>query len=472
MRALAALVAIGLTLVLAGPAVAARLYIRGAGDGHGVGMSQYGAYGYALHGKDYRFILEHYYEGTQVGSTDPDRIVRVLLASRPAAAFSGATGAGNKRLNPAMTYTVRALRSGSLSLVSGSGKHVATFPAPLTVSGSGPLNVAGLGRYRGSLEFRPNGSGGVYTVNAVGLDDYVRGVLAAEMPASWSAAALEAQAVAARTYAITSDVSGSFFNLYPDTRSQVYRGVGAETPATNAAVQATSGQIVTYDGSPAITYFFASSGGYTEDVQNVWPGAAPEPWLRGVPDPYDGAGGDPYHRWSLQLSIAAATRRLGSLVKGRLLGIKVTVHGVSPRIMLAQVLGTRGRTTVTGAALEQAFGLMSTYARFTTISTAAKTSVPRSIDALRTESGDTGAALAFGKQLHGLMSTVAPAIEGTVFPAARGTNVTIEARGPRRWRTVARARLGRGGAFQTTLSEPGTYRIAYQGLTGPPVLVP
>ena len=113
------------------------------------------------------------------------------------------------------------------------------------------------------------------TVNAVGLDDYVRGVVAAEMPSSWAAAALEAQAVAARTYAITTDVGGNGYDLYPDTRSQMYGGVEAETPATDAAVAATGGQIVTYDGKPAVTYFFASSGGHTESIQNVWAGATP-----------------------------------------------------------------------------------------------------------------------------------------------------------------------------------------------------
>ena len=164
----------------------------------------------------------------------------------------------------------------------------------------------------------------MYTVNVVGLDDYVQGVIAAEMPSTWSAEALKAQAVAARTYAITTDVAGGFYNLYPDTRSQMYRGVGAETPATDAAVAATSGQIVTYKGAPAVTYFFASSGGYTENVEDAWPGATPDPWLRGVPDPYDGAGGDPYHHWTRQMSLAAATKDLGRLVKGRLVGIKVT----------------------------------------------------------------------------------------------------------------------------------------------------
>ena len=100
------------------------------------------------------------------------------------------------------------------------------------------------------------------------------------MPSSWAAAALEAQAVAARTYAITTTVDGNGYDLYSDTRSQMYGGVSAETPSTDAAVAATSGQVVTYDGKPVVTYFFASSGGHTESIQNVWAGATPEPWLR------------------------------------------------------------------------------------------------------------------------------------------------------------------------------------------------
>ena len=128
---------------------------------------------------------------------------------------------------------------------------------------------------------------------------------------------------------------------------------------------------MTYNGAPAVTYFFASSGGYTENVEDAWPGATADPWLRGVPDPYDGAGGDPYHHWTRQLSLSAATKQLGKLVKGKLLGIKVTQHGASPRIMSADVLGTGGTTTVTGSQLEGAFGLLSTWAQFTTISSTA-----------------------------------------------------------------------------------------------------
>src|SRR5207244_280755 len=103
--------------------------------------------------------------------------------------------------------------------------------------------------------------------------------------------------------------------------------------------------------------------GHTENIEDAWPGMAAAPWLRGVDDPYDGAGGDPYHRWTRQLGLPAAARHLGRLVNGKLIGIRVTQRGASPRIMTAVVLGSAGNTTVSGAQLESAFGLLSTWAR-------------------------------------------------------------------------------------------------------------
>ena len=200
------------------------LFIRGGGYGHGIGMSQYGALGYAEHGKDYRFILGHYYQGTTLGKVDSHQTVRVLL-STGSAAFAGATKAGTKKLNPSLTYRVIAQADGSLVLLNSAGKKLARFPAPLQATGPGPLQVAGLGTYRGTLEFRPDGGGGVQTVDALGLDDYVRGVVSYESPSSWPAAALEAQAVAARAYAVTTSVAGNGYTRYPDTRSQMYGGV-------------------------------------------------------------------------------------------------------------------------------------------------------------------------------------------------------------------------------------------------------
>ena len=455
---------------------ASTFYVQGAGNGHGVGMSQYGAYGYALHGKSYRWILAHYYRGTTLGTANPRQTVTVLL-STGSAAFSGATKAGTKKLKAGKTYVVAPNADGTLTLAPvGGGKKITELAAPLTVSGPGPLDLAGLGQYRGSLEFRPDGSGGIETVNAIGLEDYVRGVIAAEMPANWSAEALKAQAVAARTYAITSDAGGSDFDLYADTRSQMYGGVAAETPTSDAAVAATRGQIVTYHGAPVVTYFFSSSGGQTENVQNVWPGSTPEPWLRGVVDRYDGAGGDPYHRWSYQLSMGAAAAKLGSWVKGKLVGIKVTQHGVSPRIITAEVVGTKGTTTVTGGELEQAFGLLSTWASFTTISTAPGRAVAGAAGVPRSRhqpvSAQARAVMALVPLVDELVGAVA-GLHGKVYPAPAPAHskIAVQLRTRHGWRTVIRARVGAGGAYDAALPGPGTYRVVYGGLSGPSVTV-
>jgi stage II sporulation protein D len=199
------------------------------------------------------------------------------------------------------------------------------------------------------------------TVHTLPLETYVRGVISAEMPASWPAAALQAQAVAVRTYALTAHAGGSRFDVYSDTRSQVYRGPSAETASTNAATIATAGQIVTYDGAPAITYFFAASGGHTEAVQDAFPGAAAQPWLVGVSDPYDQGPG---HSWKLSISFTAARARLNGLVKGAFRGIEVLQRGSSPRILSAYILGSAGRTLTSGDQLAARLGLQDTWAYF------------------------------------------------------------------------------------------------------------
>jgi stage II sporulation protein D len=437
----AVLTALVLALAVTAAARAATTFsIRGGGDGHGIGMSQYGADGYALHGATYQFILAHYYQGTSLGTTSPARTVTVLLATGTGS-FSGATsatgsGSGRATLHAATTYDVTPAAGRGVQLTTASGAVVGTFPPPLTVSGPAPLQVPHLGAYRGSLKFYP-AAGGVETVNAVGLDDYVRGVVAAEMPAGWPSAALAAQAVAARTYAITATVGAADYELYSDTRSQVYGGVSAETPSTDAAVAATAGQIVTYAGQPAVTYFFSSSGGYTESIQNAWTGSTPEPWLVGVPDPYDGAAGDPYHSWSSQMSLAAAARKLAGLVKGSLIGIEVTRHGVSPRIVQARVVGTRGTSTVSGTQLQGIFGLDSTYASFTTITT---------LD----PSGR---------------------LSGTVFPVPPSRSVAVQTDAVHGWQPAGSVPVSASGAFSTT--EPsGRYRIADGPVDGPAITIP
>ncbi|MEA2198937.1 MAG: hypothetical protein QOJ25_2988 [Solirubrobacteraceae bacterium] len=454
------------SLAVAAPAYSAgKFFIRGAGYGHGVGLSQYGAYGYALAGRGYRSILDHYYTATSLGSTDPNQIVTVQIATG-SAAFSGANRAGKKKLAPGTTYDVRPLAGGRLRLITAKGKLAGSFAAPLTVTGPGPLTVAGLGAYRGVLEFRPTGSGRVETINALGLDDYVRGVVASEMPSAWPMQALEAQAVAARTYAITTDAGGGAFDQYSDTRSQVYGGVGAEAPRSDDAVGATSGQVVTAGGRPVVTYFFSSSGGHTESIQNAFLGSTPEPWLRGVIDPYDAAGGNPHHRWRVDLSAARAASKLHGLVAGAFVGIKVITTGVSPRVVTAAVVGTRGTRRVTGHELEKRLGLESTWAAFTTITTVARRYI--SPPSARAGAAELAMALPLVRAVIARVP-VLPDLAGTVFPARRGALIAVQARTGGVWHTIRYARLLSGGSFAVAPRRHRVYRIVYDGLAGPAV---
>src|SRR5215210_1159150 len=311
--------------------------VKGAGFGHGAGMSQYGAYGYAKHGFDYQAILTHYYTGTTIG-TVPNRTVRVLLID------------GARR--------VKFRGAGAAWLVARCG-------GVMTAAGAPTVTVAGKGTYRGSLEVTPSGSG-LQAVNVVGIEDYVRGVVSKESPSSWPIEALKAQAVAARSYGLSTGNRVGTFNLYDDTRSQVYAGVAAETPRTDQAVSATALQAVIYNGKVAQTFFFSTSGGHTEnnELSSLGFGQPPVPYLRGVDDPYEAEAGSPYEHWKRKFSLSRMNSSLGGLVRGKLKNIVVTQRGTSPRIVSANLIGTRGTTTVNGPQLKDALGLPDTWAFF------------------------------------------------------------------------------------------------------------
>ena len=170
-------------------------------------------------------------------------------------------------------------------------------------------------------------------INALNIEDYVRGVVAGEMPSGWPQEALRAQAVAARTYALATTKDGDGFDQYADTRSQVYNGIAGETAPTNAAVAATAGEIVTFQGKPIVTYYFSTSGGRTENIENVFLGAAPQPYLVSVDDPYD--GGAPRHRWVRQMSLGSAQRAAGLAREG--------LADAHPRDHARQVAARRAR---------------------------------------------------------------------------------------------------------------------------------
>jgi stage II sporulation protein D len=447
---------------------AKRFTIRGAGFGHGVGMSQYGAMGYASHGWDYRRILAHYYSGTDLGVLKERRDVRVLLQSTSgSAAFSGASHAAGRTLSPAKTYRARGRAGGQVELLSPRGRPLATVPAPLRATGPGPLTLKGRagngrtdGAYRGALEFRGGTFGGVNAINALPVDDYVKGVIPLESPASWPIEALKAQAVAARTYALTTSKAGAGFEHYPDTRSQVYGGAGAEQPSTNLAADATAGQLVTYDGTPVPTYFFSTSGGRTEDVENTTLGTEPKPWLKSVEDEYDSVS--PKHRWGpIRMSYASARAKLGGLVKGRFKGIKVIRRGSSPRVVEADVIGSRGSTRVNGATLRARLGLDDTWAYYTSIKI--RRTSPPAAPPPGSDTGGAGPVVARVPEIAGLA--------GYVVPARKGARVTLQRRTGGRWVDVGSATVDRSGRYRAGVPATGLYRVRYKGEPGPGVTI-
>ncbi|HET8815131.1 MAG TPA: SpoIID/LytB domain-containing protein [Solirubrobacterales bacterium] len=336
--------------------------VHGRGFGHGVGMSAYGAYGFAKHGKGYRFILGHYYRGTSLGTLTKPRIVRVLLDISPGdVEFSRATSACGKALDPRRSYEAHRVAR-SVKLRTSGGKPLADCGRRLRAAGAGRITIAGQGTFRGALETVPTESqaGSLNVVNALAIEQYAKGVMSNEVPPSWPMEELKAHAVAVRSIAITGDVGGNGFDLYSDTRSQVYEGLESEYASTNAAVAATRGQVVIYDGEVAQTLYSACSGGHTESAVNVFGGSVP--YLVGVPDPYDYYC--PLHKWKLEFTGPEISSRLGAYLKGRLKRVVITETGVSPRIITAKLIGTAGVSTVTGSQLSVALDGYDTWMKF------------------------------------------------------------------------------------------------------------
>jgi SpoIID/LytB domain protein len=349
-------------------------------------------------------------------------------------------------------------------------------------------------------------------VNVVGLESYLMGVVPSEMPSHWPAEALASQAVAARTYALAHLQKGGDYDLYPDTRSQVYGGIGAEAPSSNTAVSETANQVVLYDGQPANTYFSSSSGGKTANVQDVW-SSPPVPYLISVPDPYDTLS--PYHNWGpLRFSSAMIARRFH--VPGKVTDFRANVTP-SGRVRTITFVGTNGEKTVAGSTIRAALGLRSTWFRFglLSLSPAGTATYGSSITLLGAArgtpkvyiearaSGGSWKSLGRLKVKNGVVTTtvkpkvttdyrlqsggfrsavvrvpVAPlvtlqagsdgvSVSGVVKPVASGENVDVQRLDPNGWTTVVSATTDSSGSFQATLNlQPGSYRARVAAARG------
>jgi len=329
--------------------------VSGKGYGHGVGMSQYGAYGMARAGYTYDEILGHYYTGIELG-TAATKEVRVLLAEgRRAVTIAStvpftirdATGAIYRL--PAGPITLRA----DLELPTAEGPAVAVSPLVIRPGKSAPLSLDGRS-YRGSLQISAQ-DGFLRVVNVAGLESYLRGVVAGEMPHSWPLEALRAQAVAARSYALANLVKGKPFDLYADVRSQVYLGVAGEKPRATEAVESTATEIVLYGGKVASTLYFSTSGGKTASAADVF--GSPIPYLVARPDPWDKLS--PYHRWGPVL-IGARTVQAKLGIEARVIDVTGAVTP-SGRLRSLAVQTAIGSEAVPASLVRSALGLRSTW---------------------------------------------------------------------------------------------------------------
>ena len=248
MRAL--LIACTVLLLAPATAAAADVVIDGRGWGHGVGLSQYGAYGFAQReGRDHRSILAHYYTGSDLG-TAPATRMRVRLKRARAPRLSGATraisGGRRVRLRDDRGYRFRALGNDRVRVIdSTTGRTRARLRIPVRVTGGASTvlhgraeNGVSSGAYRGRMVLTREGSA-VLTVNHVSLQHYLYGVVPAEMPASWPTEALRAQAVVARSYALTSRRGRDGAGLWVGMRQGAY----AATPPTAAPSQSLGGGV-------------------------------------------------------------------------------------------------------------------------------------------------------------------------------------------------------------------------------------
>ncbi len=352
--------------------------INGRGYGHGHGMSQHGAEGAARRGLSAVQIVRFYYPGLRVGSvggrmkvlvtadTTDDVVVLPRRGLRVRDVASGRSWQlprdGTKRwrlvVNGKGRTAVQAFRGRwrRHRILTGEGEFSARG-APVTL-----VTPSGTASYRGRLRAAAPSAGSRArdTVNDVGMRSYLRGVVPREIPASWSPAAVQAQAIAARTYAAFERMHprASHYQVCDTTSCQVYAGAGAEHPASDAAIKAVGRRALLDGDQPAFTQFHSSSGG--------WTSAGSRPYLKAQRDPYDDHPGNSVHAWSRRVTDVAFERAFPAI--GNLSRLRVTARtgggDFGGRVGRVVVIGSRGRVAVSGSELRSRLGLRSDWFTF------------------------------------------------------------------------------------------------------------
>lgn len=416
---------LALALLPAGSALAGKkVTIKGGGWGHGIGMSQYGAYGRALNGKSGIEIVKKYYTGARVKSMDMPSALRVgLLQTRTSMSFTSSAfkdGGGEVRFKVKGTpgriarggagtnWRVDLSGTGGMKLFK-NGRRVRKDGKSVFGSASKPLVI----KYEkfgtllrveqksnnyayGQMEvgtYRSSSCGGRFCMNlvvALPMQKYLYGL--GEVPSSWPKGALEAQAIAGRTYAFKKALDGQnragcSCAVYDSTIDQAYVGDAKRTGSGSywknwkAAVNDTNKRVAVHKGAPISALYSSSSGGHTENNENVW-GGAPFPYLRGVNDAPDDVSANPNHTWKVTMSWGSFRDKLEAAYDiGRLKRFKLKKpFGVSGRVTVvkengrggAAVVGSQDTARVSGWSLRTVLGLKDTLFRVTVTHTVAR----------------------------------------------------------------------------------------------------
>ncbi|HET7310026.1 MAG TPA: SpoIID/LytB domain-containing protein [Mycobacteriales bacterium] len=378
--------------------------LDGHGYGHGHGMSQFGAYGAALKGLTYQQIVAFYYPHTTL-SHQANRTVRVLVSAAQGAPLTieprsgvdtsvSSSVAGVAACTLPTSYdggktTVQRWRAKVVSTASGPRLRLqktvdgstwtagnppgcdkawsAVMDGSITFTTGGYVRLvvgSSVRRYRGAMRAAFTGSS-IYPVDVVPIESYLRSVVPSEMPSSWSAAALQAQAVAARTYAAFVHEHphpgvGAYFDLYDTTSDQMYTGMGSEVTSTNDAVAATAGNVlVDSQGHAVFAQFSSSSGGWTV--------AGGQPYLIAQQDPYDGVPDVSWSPHSWRTTLAASSLRSVYSSIGAVTSIVITGRDGNGqwggRVTSLTVHGSSGSVSVSGTSFRSTFGLRSEWFR-------------------------------------------------------------------------------------------------------------
>jgi stage II sporulation protein D len=309
--------------------------------------------------------------GVSLGISTLAALLGTMLSALPASAAV--------ELRVAIEEDVSSVQVGGSTkslLRDGTGQVVAEIPAMGSVLAESQPGLIKIHQYQGNLFWlEPTGGGYVAignkwyrgrtklisvggqltAVNYVDLEHYLYSVVGSEMPVNWPLEALKAQAVAARSYALhkRQHTSNGVFDVGDTTTWQVYKGLEGEASTTQAAVNETAGQVLTFNGQIIEAVFHSSSGGHTENVEDIW--SSPRPYLRGVAD-FDHHA--PVFQWQEQFSAAEIRERITGV--GNILSITPTEWTPRGRIVSVQVVGDQGTRVISGTDLRRSLGLRST----------------------------------------------------------------------------------------------------------------